>query len=45
MEKQYEQMKVTLVGTLKNVLEKSGDYPDASTNFTDKTFDAGGGNG
>ena len=45
MKKQYEPMKVTLVGTLKNVVEKSGGYPDASTNYTDKTFDRGGGNG
>jgi hypothetical protein len=44
VKKQYEQMKVTLVGTLKNVVEKSGSYPDASTQWTDKTFDAGGGN-
>jgi len=27
------------------VVEKSGGYPDASVNYTDKTPDAGGGNG
>jgi hypothetical protein len=45
MKKHYERMKVTLVATLKNVVEKSGGYPDNSTNYTDKTFDNGRGNG
>jgi hypothetical protein len=45
MKKQYEQMKVTFVGTLKDVVEKTGGFPDNSTNYTDKTYDRGGGNG
>ena len=45
MKKQYEQMKVTLVGALKNVVDKTGNYTDSSGQFdvSDKTFDAGGG--
>lgn len=43
MKKQYEEMNVTLVGTLKNVVDKSGGYMDASGQWDDKTFDAGGG--
>ena len=39
MKKQYEQMKVTLVGTLKNVVDKSGGYVDSSGQFDDRPPD------
>jgi hypothetical protein len=45
VKKPYEPMKVTLVGTVNNVVQKSGDFSDNSTNYTDKTFDNGRGNG
>lgn len=43
MKKQYEQMKVTLVGALKNVVDKTGSYVDSSGQWTDKTWDGGSG--
>jgi hypothetical protein len=36
-------MKVNLVGTLKNVVDKTGAYPDPSGQWDVKSFDAGGG--
>jgi hypothetical protein len=43
VKEQYEQMKVTMVGTLKNVVDKTGGYVDPSGQWDDKSFDAGGG--
>jgi len=45
VKKTYEPMKVAFVGKLNNVVQKSGDFSDNSTNYTDKTFDNGRGNG
>ena len=44
MKKPYEQMKVTLVGELKNVVDKTGGYVDPSGQFDDKPWDNRGGN-
>jgi hypothetical protein len=45
IKKTYESMKVTFVGKLNNVVQKSGDFSDNSTNYTTKDFDNGRGNG
>lgn len=44
MKKDYETMKVELVGAVSNIVNKSGTFNDLSQNFESKTFDAGGGN-
>jgi len=41
MKKAYEEMKVTLVGALSNVVNKSGPDVDSSINFTTKSPDEG----
>jgi hypothetical protein len=43
MKKPYEEMKVTLVGTVSNVVNKSGPDVDNSQNFSIKSPDQGGG--
>jgi hypothetical protein len=43
MKKQYEQMKVTFVGALKNVVDKTGPSVDSSGQWDDKSYDKGGG--
>jgi len=43
MKKNYEEMKVTLVGKISNVVNKSGPNVDLSANFNNKSPDEGGG--
>jgi len=43
MKKAYEPMKVTLVGKISNVVNKSGSYTDLSQNFSGKSPDEGEG--
>ena len=45
VKKPYEPMKVTFLGKVNTVVQKSGNYPDNSMNYDSKTFDAGRGNG
>lgn len=44
MRREFTPMEVKFVGTVSNVVNKSGTYCDNSSQFESKTYDAGSGN-